>query len=222
MDAVILAGGKGTRLASVSGESPKVLMPVAGRPFLSHLLDQVRRAGVSRVILSTGYQAERLGEFAAREKVLTCAESEPLGTGGGLRNTLSMLTSTDVLVMNGDSYVDADLKVLTSAHRGLVTMLLTAVPDTSRYGRVETINGKVSGYVEKGAAGPGDINAGVYVIARSVIESIPTGRAVSLERDVFPGYIGKGLRAVTGKYRFIDIGTPESYKEAEAFFAAKS
>ncbi len=220
MDAVILAGGRGSRLASVAGETPKVLMQVAGRPFLSHLLDQVRRAGVTRIILSTGYKADVLDDFAKRENVLTCIESEPLGTGGGLRNSLSMLTSTDVLVMNGDSYVEADLKVLTSAHRGLITMLLTAVADTTRYGRVETINGKVSGYVEKGAAGPGDINAGVYAIARSVIESIPPGRAFSLERDLFPGYIGKGLRAVTGKFRFIDIGTPDSYKDAEAFFAA--
>jgi NDP-sugar pyrophosphorylase family protein len=226
-DVVILAGGKGTRLSSVSGETPKVLMPVAGRPFLSHLLDQVRHMGARRVILSTGFQAQQVDDFVAGLlpiglKVLTSVEPEPLGTGGGLRHALPKIESTSVLVMNGDSYVDTDFRALEGAHAKAITLLLTDVPDTARFGRVESdAAGAVTAFTEKGAAGPGAINAGVYLVERSVIESIPAGRAVSLEREIFPAYIGRGLRAVRGAFRFIDIGTPDSYREAENFFRNK-
>jgi NDP-sugar pyrophosphorylase family protein len=124
--------------------------------------------------------------------------------------------------MNGDSYVDTDLRALEAAHTTDATILLTEVPDTARFGRVETDEtGRVTAYLEKTVAGPGAINAGIYLLQRTFIEAIPAGAAVSLEREVFPQWIGKGLRAVRGRFPFIDIGTPESYREAEAFFAAK-
>jgi NDP-sugar pyrophosphorylase family protein len=124
--------------------------------------------------------------------------------------------------MNGDSYVEADLGDLAAAHRrrkARITILLTRTDDTSRYGGVEVdAQGAVLRFIEKGKAGAGLINAGVYVMDRRKIEEIPAGRSVSLEREVLPAQVGRGFYAEWGTHPFLDIGTPESYRAAEAFF----
>ena len=221
-DVVILAGGRGTRLQPVGGDVPKPLRPVDGRPFLSHLVDQVRGAGAERVVLSLGHNPEAFRDFAAREGLETAIEPSPLGTGGGLRNALPLLRSEAVLVMNGDSYAGVDLRLLQAVHRrrrARATMLLAEVADAARYGRVEIDDdGSVIGFMEKGEPGPGLINAGVYVLHRSVVEAIPEGRAVSLERETFPSLIGDRFYGEPGEFAFIDIGTPESYAASTAFF----
>jgi NDP-sugar pyrophosphorylase family protein len=222
-DVVILAGGRGTRLQSVPGEDvPKPLRPVNGRPFVEYLLDQVRAAGLRRIILSLGYRPEAFDDLILRNGLMKSVEAAPLGTGGGLRAALPLLHSQTVLVMNGDSYADVDLRVPVVVHRrrrGLATMLLAEVEDTARYGRVEVgETGVVESFSEKGEAGPGHINAGVYVLSRSVIEEIPEGRPVSLERETFPSLIGRGFYAEAGSFAFMDIGTPEAYAASPAFF----
>ncbi|HLY74276.1 MAG TPA: sugar phosphate nucleotidyltransferase, partial [Planctomycetota bacterium] len=150
-------------------------------------------------------------------------ESEPLGTGGALRKALPLLSTDCILAMNGDSYVDADLGGLAASHRrrkAQLTILLTRVEDAARYGGVDVgPDGSVLGFVEKGRSGPGLINAGVYVLGREGVQEIPAGRSVSLEREVLPARIGRGFYAQWGSYPFLDIGTPESYRQAEAFFA---
>lgn len=230
VETVILAGGRGTRLAPLPGDVPKPLRPVAGRPFLARLLDQVRAHGGSRIVLSLGYRWKEFLPFVEEQvrsglDVVARPEPEPLGTGGGLRNALPCLSGAVVLVLNGDSFAGADFGALLELHRSRgaeVTLLLRRVPDVSRYGRAELGgNGLVTAFTEKGAPGPGLVNAGVYAMSRAAVASIPEGRPVSLERDVFPPLAGRSLFGLAGDFPFIDIGTPETYREAEAFFSER-
>jgi NDP-sugar pyrophosphorylase family protein len=230
VDVVILAGGQGTRLGALPGDVPKPLRSVDGRPFLEHLFDQLRAAGATKVLLSLGFKNDHF-ETRFRKAppqgldVRFSVEKTALGTAGGLRNALPLLSRPTVLVLNGDSYADTDLRPLLERHRALAakaTILVTRVPDASRFGRVQfDPSGAVTGFLEKSEAGPGFVNAGVYALERSVIERVPAGRAVSLERQVFPGLVGDGLFAHAAFFPFVDIGTPESYKEADTFFKRK-
>ncbi len=226
--AAILAGGLGTRLRSAVADRPKVLADVGGRPFLCNLLDQLAAAGLGRVTLCTGYLGEQLqtafGDTYKGLKLNYSQETTPLGTGGCLRLALPLFRSEAVLVMNGDSYCGADLGAFGNWHgeRGAkASLVLARVEDTGRFGRVElSADEAVRGFTEKGSRrGPGWINAGIYLMNTSLIQQIPAGRAVSLEREIFPAWIGDGLFGYRSPGRFIDIGTPESYQEAERFFS---
>jgi NDP-sugar pyrophosphorylase family protein len=226
--AVVLAGGLGTRLAPITGTRPKVLADVLGRPFLCFLLDALAAAGVERVVLCTGHGGGQIrAYFGASYRGLPLAysrEGTPLGTAGALRFALPLLADDPVLVTNGDSYCHADARMLWSAHGAsgaAATVLLAHVPDAGRYGRV-TIDeaGRVLTFSEKTAPGPGWINAGVYVLSRLVLDAIPTGRAVSLEREVLPAWIGRGLHGHATDGAFLDIGTPQSYAAAGAFLGS--
>lgn len=223
VSAAILAGGLGMRLRSVVSDRPKVLAPVAGRPFLARLLDQLRAAGLREVSLLTGFAAEMIeAEFGDRYrgvKLSYSREPEPLGTGGALRLALPLLQGETILLLNGDSYCDANIGELLNGG-GVLTMTLTHVPDGSRYGRVIADEShRVLRFEEKnGIAEPAWINAGIYAIRRDAIEAIPAGRAVSLERDVLPEWVSRGVVFGVPGGRFIDIGTPESFAAAEEFF----
>jgi D-glycero-alpha-D-manno-heptose 1-phosphate guanylyltransferase len=225
--AVILAGGRGIRLRPVVADRPKVLAEILGRPFLRYLLDELAIAGLRRVVLCTGYMSENiyqtLGDTYASLNLFYSREGKPLGTGGALRLALPELTSDIVLVMNGDSYIEADLGDFLRwfAEKGaLAALILTRVADTKRYGRVvSSLDGQILLFEEKVEnGGPGWINAGLYLLRTELISNIPSGRAYSLERDFFPGLIGKGLYGYQCKGEFIDIGTPDSYRKAKAFF----
>jgi len=227
--ALILAGGLGTRLQSALPDCPKVLAPVAGRPFLSYLMDQLISTGFRHVILCTGYKGEQIREtFGDQYKELNIQysqESEPLGTGGALRFVLSLIDADSALVTNGDSYVNCNLSDYLDWHfknNFQASLLLTYVLDTSRYGRVEIgEDDRISKFDEKGAShGPGWINAGVYIFNRGLLESIPPGKPFSLEREFFPSLISRGLYGFRSEGAFIDIGMPESYALAEEFFTS--
>lgn len=225
--AVILAGGVGSRLRSVISDRPKVLAPIHDRPFLAYLLDVLQDAGVSEVVLCTGYMAglveETFGPTYGRMNIRYSRELTPLGTGGALRAAMSQIKTDSVLVMNGDSFCEVDLQALASAHQARqakATMLLTEVQDTQRFGQVRLdAGGRLLAFEEKGThSGPGWINAGVYLLDRRLLETIPQNDAVSLEKEIFPGWIGRGLYGHPVRGRFLDIGTPQSFAEAEAFF----
>ena len=226
--AVVLAGGFGTRLRSVVADRPKVLAPVAGRRFLAYLLDQLADAGLQEVVLCTGYLGEQIrAAFGARWRKLHLRysqETESLGTAGALRNALALLPTEDVLVLNGDSYCDVNLRAIIELHRtrhAAATVAVTEAQDANRYGAVVVeSDGAISGFVEKGSNGPGFINAGVYVLDRQFVAAIPPGTQVSLERDCFPHSVGKGLFAHQATGRFVDIGTVESFAEAQHFLDA--
>lgn len=224
---VILCGGFGTRLRPVVADRPKVLAPVAGAPFLSHLLAHLRRQGVTDVVLSTGYRAEQVAACAGDGRawglrVRYAREPEPLGTGGALRFAAEACGLRTFLALNGDTFFSGALSALLVCHglrRAAATMALVRVPDAARYGAVRTDEaGAVTAFVEKdAAAGPAWINAGVYVLTPALVRRIPAGTKVSLERDVFPQWLGQGLCGCRfPDATFLDIGTPADYARAAA------
>jgi D-glycero-alpha-D-manno-heptose 1-phosphate guanylyltransferase len=228
LSVAILAGGFGTRLLPVVSDRPKALAEIHGRPFLAYLLDQLSTAGSSRVVLCTGHRGEQIeqafGERYRNLQILYSRERRPLGTGGALRLALPYLLSDPVLVINGDSFCATNLTSFWNWHatRGSqATMLLAEVPDTQRYGSVKIDHdGAVTQFAEKKQGGSGLINAGVYLLGRRVIDSIPEDTAVSLEHDVFPALMSQGLYGYQERGCFLDIGTPEDFAAAEQFFAA--
>jgi NDP-sugar pyrophosphorylase family protein len=222
--AVILAGGLGTRLRPVIGDRPKVLAEVGGRPFIAYLLDQLAAVRVRKVVLCTGFMSQQvkgaLGENFGSMSLCYSEEPIALGTAGALRLALPLLKSDVVLVMNGDSFCETNLKAFYLVHRlreAKATILVREVPDTSRFGWIEIENdGRISGFIEKHKTnGPGWINAGIYLIHRPLLETISPDRMVSLEKDIFPSWIGKGLYGFRCQGQFLDIGTPESYLAAQ-------
>jgi len=225
---VILAGGLGTRLRSVLSNRPKVLAEVLGRPFLTYLFDQLAHAEAREVVLCTGYMAdsvkEEMGNSYRFLRINHSIEDVPLGTGGALRLALPLIKSDTVMVMNGDSYVNADLKTFLAwfLRKNIVAALFLAKAfDTSRYGRVViSSDGHIETFEEKGGIeGDGWINAGIYLLQKRVVETIPPGKTFSLERELFPSLIDKKLYGYRCEGEFIDIGTPKSFLKAEKFFS---
>lgn len=227
MQAFVLCGGLGTRLAGMLGEQPKPMAPIAGRPFLEYLLAYLKRHGLREVVLCLGYRAEAIAAHfgdggALGMRIAYSREDAPLGTGGAFRQAASLLVGDHLLAMNGDSLFDMDLADLVAYHHrqhALATIALAQVPDTSRYGSVEVDpQGRIRRFLEKRAGGgPGLINSGVYVFQRQVLDRIPAGRAVSLEREVFPGLMGSPFYGLpfAGRY-FVDIGVPQDLLSLQA------
>jgi mannose-1-phosphate guanylyltransferase len=220
VEAVVLVGGQGTRLRPLTLSAPKPMLPTAGVPFLAHLLSRIRAAGVRRVVLGTSYLARTFSDhFGDGEElglsITYVVEDEPLGTGGGIRNVAKHLTADDVLVFNGDVLCGTDLRAVVDTHRRTaadVTLHLVRVPDPRAYGCVPTDgDGRVLEFLEKIPNPPTDqINAGCYVFRRSVIDAIPEGRPVSVERETFPNLLAAGSRVsghVDDAY-WRDMGTP--------------
>jgi D-glycero-alpha-D-manno-heptose 1-phosphate guanylyltransferase len=229
--AAILVGGLGTRLAKIVADRPKPLALVAGRPFLAILLDQLHEAGFQSVVLMTGFRADMIREeFGLSWRGMTLAysvEDTPLGTGGALRHALDHLHVPTVLVMNGDSFCEADLGEFQRAHAERArpaSLALAQVPDTARYGAVELdAHGRITAFREKGGpSGPGLINAGVYLVEREAIASIPGDGPISLEQQMFPRWMERGMSGWMGCRRFIDIGIPEDYHLAQTLLADRA
>ena len=225
--AAILVGGLGTRLRPVVADRPKVLAPVRGRPFLEYLFDQLRAAGIRSVVLCNGYLGEQLcarwGAMYENLALHYSQETAPLGTAGALRLVLPLLQSDPVLVLNGDSFCQVQLPAFYAWYlrcQADAALVATSVPDAARYGKVVfDEEARVVGFEEKGqAAGPGWINAGIYLLRRPLVAEIPENRMVSLERELFPRWIGRGFYAYQSDGGFLDIGTPASYTRAERFF----
>jgi mannose-1-phosphate guanylyltransferase len=225
MQALVLAGGVGTRLRPLTLTIPKPVIPLAGRPFLSFMLDWLHRHGVDDVLLSCGYRSEDVERVLGHEhrgmKLRYVVEDEPLGTAGPLRLALDEGVLADrVLVLNGDCLTDIDLTAQLRQHEATgaaATLALVAVEDTSSYGVVPTRDDlRVEAFLEKrpGPAPTNRINAGTYVLERSVVEVVPAGRAVSIEREIFPELVDDGLYGFLSDDYWIDIGTPERYLES--------
>jgi mannose-1-phosphate guanylyltransferase len=227
-EAVVLVGGLGTRMRPLTLSAPKPMLPTAGVPLLTHLLGRIRAAGVEHVVLGTSYRAEvfaaHFGDGSALGlKLDYVVEDEPLGTGGGIRNVSFALTEPDVLVFNGDVLSGLDPAEVVRTHRRVgadVTLHLVSVPDPRAFGCVPiTPDGRVLEFLEKTDTPPTDlINAGCYVFRREVIEEIPTGRVVSVEREIFPGLLASGARVhahVDSSY-WLDLGTPAAFVQGSA------
>lgn len=228
-EAIILVGGKGTRLKNVVTDRPKPMAEVAGRPFLERLLLALHSEGIRRVILCTGHMGEMVeayfGDGGRWDMEMEYSRDPiPLGTAGAARHALSRIQGDRCLVLNGDSFCRFDISRLLATHlkrQAGATLWLVQMDDCRRYGTVIlNENDAVSAFVEKESSSrAGLINAGIYLVEREIMAGIPEGRSVSWETEVFPQMIGKGLYAVEGTGPFLDIGTPESYAMAAEFFA---
>jgi len=227
--AVLLVGGRGTRLQPVLPSTPKPLAPVGDAPFLQLLVLQLRSQGIRRIVMCTGHLADQIEEEFGDGRKWDVAidyskESRPLGTAGALKFAENHLRQyPHFLVMNGDSFLEFDFHQLICFHKehgGLATMAVRKVSDTARYGTVQIgANNQVVGFVEKsGAPTAGLINGGVYLFDRSVLKHIPQGQ-VSLEKEVFPALLNDGVYALEQNGMFIDIGTPEDYARAQTLRA---
>jgi NDP-sugar pyrophosphorylase family protein len=230
VDAILLCGGAGLRLRSVSGNAPKSLTNIGDRPFLELLLSQLRRHGFERAILAVGYRGDAIrqhfGDRALGLNLDYSTEATPLGTGGALRNALDLIHPDTALIMNGDSYTDADLSAFADDYRAArADFSMVVVPADGRVdvGLVSVDPfGKISGFKEKQTSpGSGQVNAGIYITTKRILGEIPAGVRASLEEELFPQWLaeGKHLRAFRHLGECIDIGTPERYRSAQELLA---
>lgn len=222
MEAIVLAGGFGTRLRQVVADVPKPMAPIAGRPFLEILLGSLARKGFSRVVLSLGFMAEKISDhFGARFAGMDIAyvvEETPLGTGGAIRLALDACTQDHVFVFNGDTYLDLEVRSLEQRWQAKRHPIVVGrqVPDTSRYGRLAVDGGRITGFAEKGIAGPGLINAGCYVLATDALARFSLNQPFSIETDyLVPEVISATVDVFVTEGMFIDIGIPEDYARAQ-------
>jgi len=227
MEAVVLAGGMGTRLRSAVPDLPKCMAPVAGRPFLAWLLDDLEAAGFGHIILSLGYRHEAIENWVAERnnqaRIDCVVEAEPLGTGGGVRLALQKAEESDVFVLNGDTWFGVDYAAMARFHRRqglLATLALKPMRDFDRYGEVCcTPDGLIFAFKEKQACAQGLINGGVYLLQRGALAGCP--ERFSLERDFFePLAAEEKLAGFRSEGYFIDIGIPTDYARAQQDFAS--
>ncbi len=233
IDVLVLAGGLGMRLRSVFPDRPKALAPIAGRPFVDHMISGLAEAGAGRVVLSLGWKAEMVTahiESVVRPiDVAMVVEPEPLGTGGAVRFAIPHLKGEPVLIVNGDTWLDADFGAFLAAHRACgepISILCASVDDVSRYGRVDINDrGEVVGFFEKapGFSGPGAVYGGASLFSRDGLDALARSEGASLERDFFERLPAGAIHGhVSDDARFVDIGTPEGHAAAQGVFLGSS
>lgn len=233
-EAILLVGGKGTRLRPLTVNTPKPMVPAAGVPFLTHQLARARAAGIDHIVLATSYLAEVFEPYFGDGSALGLrleyvTEREPLGTGGAIRNAASRLAAgpdDPVVVFNGDILTGLDIRALIATHGTSgadVSLHLTKVADPRAYGLVPTDpTGRVTAFLEKPQTPEeivtDQINAGAYVFRRSVVDTIPAGRPVSVERETFPGLLSSGahLQGMVDSAYWLDLGTPAAFVRGSA------
>jgi D-glycero-alpha-D-manno-heptose 1-phosphate guanylyltransferase len=225
---IILAGGKGTRIATLHPGIPKPVVPVLGTPFVCHLFQQLADAGFEDVVVSIGYEEQKFRSEISRAgtqplRIHFVAEEQPLGTGGAAAFAARScgVASQKYLVMNGDSYLGGGWpEQLRNVTENQACILSRWVTDVSRYGALEFENDKLTGFREKSEEGSGWINAGIYLLPRDWLTGLTTGEPFSLEKDVLPQWLAeqKAIRVAFEWGEFLDIGTPETLRMADDFF----
>lgn len=222
--AVVLAGGFGTRLRAVVSDRPKPMALIRGRPFLELLLDRLVGQQVPRIVLAVGFMGEHIrahfGSAYRGVPVLYSVETEPLGTGGAVRQALQYIDDPEAAVLNGDTWSAFDLRGMLAAHRqaaALLTIGVVRVDDVARYGALDIVDGRVCAIREKGDRGPGAINAGVYLFSPAARSLLPQQAAFSLEREFLVARLAQ-LHPLAHELDapFIDIGLPEDFERAQS------
>jgi D-glycero-alpha-D-manno-heptose 1-phosphate guanylyltransferase len=221
MEAIVLAGGFGTRLRQVVSDVPKPMAPIAGRPFLEILLSQLALKNFKRVILSIGYMGEIIKDHFKDKymdmDLVYVEEKTPLGTGGAVRFAMDKVVENHVYVFNGDTFLDLEVHHVEEKwkHNKNPIIIARLLKDTARYGRLTIKNEIVTGFSEKGVEGPGYINAGCYVFNKNQLDNFESGKIFSLEQDFLEKEVTKARFDVFfTNGRFIDIGIPEDYFRA--------
>ena len=232
MKALILVGGLGTRLQALVPDRPKPMADVFGKPFLEYQIERLKGQGFDDIVLCVGYRADQIRDYFGDGRrwsvgIHYSVETEPLGTAGAIQNARRFIEDT-FLVLNGDSYLGANLADMVEFHRSgrsvnprvAGTLAVVAVDDASAYGALELdAQHHVLSFREKGQAGPGWVNGGAYVLEPDILRLVPEGRAVSIERETFPLALAQG-RCLLGygvKGFFVDIGTPEGYRRFQRY-----
>lgn len=222
-EAIVLAGGFGTRLKSVIKEVPKPMAPINGIPFLAYLLESLLRQGISRTILSVGYLHDVIEDYFGTDykgmSLVYALEEAPLGTGGGLHNALRFATSNTLFLLNGDTYFNVDLKQLAGVHhqrKSPITFSLKPMQHFDRYGSVELSESQITAFKEKMFLEDGVINGGVYCFERNIFDEAGLSGRFSLEQDYFEKYCAINyFGSVIFDAYFVDIGIPSDYEKAQ-------
>lgn len=223
MEAIVLAGGMGTRLRAVVADMPKPMAPIGDKPFLEYLIKYLVKHGVHRIILSTGYQHEVIsnyfGDRFGDTEICYSVEKEPLGTGGGIKKALGKVLDDKVLIANGDTFFDVDLKSLFDSHvfaGADLTISLKRMKNFDRYGTVLTDGQRVTGFIEKKYQDTGNINGGVYLANRTLFEGLSLPEKFSFETDFMGRHVKEmHFNALVCDSYFIDIGIPQDYYIAQ-------
>lgn len=225
-EAVILAGGFGTRLQSVVADVPKPMAPVKGKPFLQYILDYCIKQGIESVVLSTGYKHEVIFSFFGSQyktiQIQYAHEKEPLGTGGGIQFALQKCLDENVVVLNGDTFFDVDLQELENQHikaQSEFSIAAKKMYHFNRYGIIQTLENRITAFEEKRAVEEGIINAGVYIINRTKFLALQLPQKFSMEKNYMEKFFfSKPFYAFEFDGYFIDIGIPEDYEKVQVDF----
>jgi NDP-sugar pyrophosphorylase family protein len=228
IDSIILAGGLGTRLREVVPDLPKPMISINGKPFLDLILSLLNKCGsIERVVLAVGYMADKIIERYEKSseysfEILFSVEEKLLGTGGAIKNALKYTETDNVLVLNGDSFVEVDLYDFLKKHlqtNADMTIVLKELENSNRYGSVKIDeDNKITCFEEKKTGlSKGLINAGVYMIKETLFDSIKEQTVISLEKELLPVFIKKDVFGYIGKGKFVDIGIPETYRIADKY-----
>jgi D-glycero-alpha-D-manno-heptose 1-phosphate guanylyltransferase len=221
-DAIILAGGIGTRLKAVVPDLPKPMAPIGDRPFLEILLAFLDRNQFNRVVLSLGYKANLIVDYFGSHfgdmDLIYEIEHTALGTGGALQTSMAHCISDHVFIFNGDTYLDLEVQKAEEQWQTyrLPMVIAREVSDTTRYGRLVTAGDIIIDFMEKGIGGPGLINAGCYIFPRTITAEFPLMKSFSLEKDFLAPAVKKiSIQFFQSRGKFIDIGIPEDYAKAQ-------
>ena len=226
MECIILAGGMGTRLRSVVSNVPKCMAPVAGKPFLHYQFETLEKIGFTHVILSLGYKHQIVEDWISsletKLQITSIVESQPLGTGGGIRLSLTYATEPNVFILNGDSFLRVDFEKMMKLHtstNAIATLALKEMHNFDRFGLVKLNSShQITAFKEKRFCHSGLINGGIYILQKNALNDFP--EKFSLEHDFFEKKVEEEFFAgfITSGY-FTDIGTPEDYEKAQFVFS---
>ena len=219
VDTVILCGGLGTRLKDVAKDLPKPMVDIQGKPFLDIIIDYIASFGFRRFILCSGYKADVIAEYYKKKndglEYVLSEEDAPLGTGGAVVQARNLIGSKVFLGLNGDSFCKVDLEKFLEFHlkkKANVSIALTSIDDPQDYGSIDlNENQEITRFNEKcsDSSGPGLINTGIYLFNRRSMDSFPSNKKLSLEYNVFPSFVDKGLHGYMDSAQLYDIGTPQ-------------
>lgn len=224
MEAIVLAGGFGTRLKHVIPDVPKPMAPVNNKPFLVYLLDYLYKYNFKKVILAVGYKSFVIKEYFQNSykemEIIYSEEDNPLGTGGAIKKALDYVNEEEVFILNGDTFLNCDLNKMKEEHKNSncdITVAVKSMKDYNRYGSVKILDGKIVKFIEKQKTAKGIINAGIYVINKDIFAEIEEIE-FSFEKNILESLLYT-LNAYESSGYFIDIGVPEDYYKAQEDFA---